>query len=211
MAIFNEIGIGRWNRFIQKLTDMKGGPPARQLASEIVFQHPIFSGAENRYLESWALFATLTTIPAAGAGNAGFFRLRNPTGSNVIAVVTFVLPFPNASTFTDTFLTQFGPATVDLAANLASAAALDSRGPVARSTLITSTNAAGAAGTGLANGAVQTGFVVSGAGVQLISHVDQEIPVLPGQAFGVVNNTANQVYNVSMMWRERFLEPAERF
>jgi len=42
MAVYNEIGIGRWNRFIQKLTDIKGSPPARQLASEIVFQHPYF-------------------------------------------------------------------------------------------------------------------------------------------------------------------------
>src|SRR6266481_932188 len=65
MAVYNEIGIGRWNRFIQKLTDIKGSPPARQLASEIVFHHGIFSGEENRYLESWDLFGVGATLSQA--------------------------------------------------------------------------------------------------------------------------------------------------
>jgi len=86
MAVYNEIGIGRWNRFIQKITDIKGSPPARQLASEIVFQHPIFSGQENRYLESWDRFGAGIVVGPIAAQNSGF-RLTNPTGSNVIIVV----------------------------------------------------------------------------------------------------------------------------
>src|SRR5882762_4396490 len=35
MARFNEILTGRYNRFLQKLLQMKGGPPSAQLASEI--------------------------------------------------------------------------------------------------------------------------------------------------------------------------------
>jgi len=35
MAKFNEILAGRYNRFLQKLFQMKGGPPSAQLSSEI--------------------------------------------------------------------------------------------------------------------------------------------------------------------------------
>ncbi len=35
MALFNEILVGRYNRFLQRLLSMKGHPPAPQLASEI--------------------------------------------------------------------------------------------------------------------------------------------------------------------------------
>ncbi len=86
MAVYNEIGIGRWNRFIQKITDIKGSPPARQLASEIVFQHPIFHGQENRYLESWDRFGVGLSVGPIAAQQSGL-RLVNPSGSNVIAVV----------------------------------------------------------------------------------------------------------------------------
>src|SRR6266481_7869116 len=86
MAVYNEIGIGRWNRFIQKITDIKGSPPARQLASEIVFQHPIFSGQENRYLESWDRFGIGLSVGPIAAQQSGV-RLTNPSSSNVILVV----------------------------------------------------------------------------------------------------------------------------
>src|SRR5262249_30276646 len=85
MAVYNEIGIGRWNRFIQKLTDMKGGPPARQLSSEIQVVHPIFHCVETRALESCYKFG----FASATAGNVGVFsapKIRNPAASNVIAV-----------------------------------------------------------------------------------------------------------------------------
>src|SRR5258708_15624953 len=94
-AVYNEIGIGRWNRFIQKITDIKGSPPARQLASEIVFKHPIFSGQENRYLESWDLFGVGITVGAI-AGQSSGLRLRNPSASNVIAVLTKAVVAPQA-------------------------------------------------------------------------------------------------------------------
>src|SRR5258708_34587991 len=96
MAVYNEIGIGRWNRFIQKITDIKGGPPARQLASEIVFQHPILSGRENRYLESWNLFWATFGFGPSVANNNGC-QLRNPAGSNVIAVMEEMDVFDSAA------------------------------------------------------------------------------------------------------------------
>src|SRR5260221_11140349 len=86
MAVYNEIGIGRWNRFIQKLTDIKGGPPARQLSSEIAFQHEIFSGQEVRSLQGWDRFGLGSSV-AAVVGQQSAARIRNPAGSNVVAVI----------------------------------------------------------------------------------------------------------------------------
>ena len=87
MARFNEILAGRFNRALQKFLSMKGGPPAAQLASEIgamfVFNR---MGADFRYLESWNRYGVTFTIGGV-ALNQGTFRLRNPLGSNVIAVV----------------------------------------------------------------------------------------------------------------------------
>jgi len=86
MARFNEILTGRHNRLLQKLFSMKGGPPAPQLASEITASVPLFHGAENRYLESWERFGIGSQVAALAANN-DVARLRNPAGSNVIAVI----------------------------------------------------------------------------------------------------------------------------
>src|SRR6266851_4747570 len=56
MARFNEILVGRYNRSLQKLLSMKGQAVMPQLASELQPTFSFFSGAENRYLESWERF-----------------------------------------------------------------------------------------------------------------------------------------------------------
>src|SRR5260221_9578742 len=86
MAQYNEILTGRYNRFIQKLFSMKGRPPARQLSGDIQMQLTFFNGAENRYLEGWNRYMFFTS-PALGAGIPAASRLRNPAGSNVVAVL----------------------------------------------------------------------------------------------------------------------------
>src|SRR5258708_10109219 len=85
MAKFNEILVGRVNRGLQKLFGIKGGPPVPTLASEVMPVHPLFSGRENRYLEGWNTFA-LTRGQVAVAGITPVVRLRNPVGSNIIAI-----------------------------------------------------------------------------------------------------------------------------
>src|SRR6516164_6184652 len=87
MARFNEILSGRFNRALQKLTSIKGEAPAPVLGSEILPVFPMFFGNENRYLESWQTFGSLSGISAVAA-QFSIFHFRNPTGSNVIAVVT---------------------------------------------------------------------------------------------------------------------------
>src|SRR5260370_34607702 len=90
MALHNEILVGRFNRFLQKHLGMKGHPPAPQLASDIGVSLNLHSDAENLYLEGWEAFGVNVLQPAS-AGNVNELRLRNPTGSNVIAVVYTIL------------------------------------------------------------------------------------------------------------------------
>src|SRR5260370_18480671 len=85
MARYNEILVGRYNRMLQKLFGMKGGVVAPQLASEISAAFPLFSGVENRYLESWNRFTSVVNQVAL-AGTPAQWQLRNTT-SNVIAVI----------------------------------------------------------------------------------------------------------------------------
>src|SRR5712664_282468 len=86
MARFNEILVGRFNRALQKLFSMKGGPPAAQLASEITTNVQFNQmGNDFRYLEGWDIFGNQIFL-AASVGNTAGYRLRNPGGSNVIAV-----------------------------------------------------------------------------------------------------------------------------
>src|SRR5713101_6850733 len=86
MGIFNEILAGRYNRALQKQFAIKGSPPVRQLGGEVTPQVSLFYGRENRFTETWNVFGQLHNVPALAA-NLSQSRLRNPFGSNVIAVV----------------------------------------------------------------------------------------------------------------------------
>src|SRR5712691_3304956 len=100
MARFNEILTGRYNRYLQKLLQMKGGPPSAQLASEISTQIGLFHGAETMYLQGWELFFASFSQANLAAANSGV-RLRNPALSGVIAVITKLAEAPtiNSSVF----------------------------------------------------------------------------------------------------------------
>src|SRR2546429_2309050 len=86
MAIYNEILSGRHNRFLQKLFSMKGRVPSPQLSSEIQVSLPIFNGIESRYLEAWNTYGMAVSLGASAANMSGW-RLRNPSTSNVVAVI----------------------------------------------------------------------------------------------------------------------------
>jgi len=208
MAVYNEIGIGRWNRFIQKITDIKGSPPARQLASEIVFQHPIFHGAENRYLESWDRYGLSFNVGAA-AGNVSAIQLRNPSGSNIIAVFEKV-ELSNGNAAAQFSVVSSGIAAADLAVVSGSPnIRLDPRGRSAPSLILSGQNTTAALPSLLA----QTGAILLAQNTTYDSIQDtlHEFPVLPGDAIRVNSQLANAALNVCFMWRERFLEPPERF
>src|SRR5260370_7764711 len=76
MARYNEILTGRYNRLLQKLLQMKGGPPAPQLASEISPQLSIPDlGVESRFHLGWNSFAfPINTPPGASTPPPPHFR-----------------------------------------------------------------------------------------------------------------------------------------
>src|SRR5713226_5812707 len=86
MARFNEILVGRYNRMLQKLFSMKGAAPMPQLASELAPTINFFSGVENRSLEAWNRYGLLLSITAGAATNS-LLRIRNPSTTNVIAII----------------------------------------------------------------------------------------------------------------------------
>jgi hypothetical protein len=200
MAVYNEIGIGRWNRFIQKLTDIKGSPPARQLASEIVVVHPIFHGVENRYLESWDRFGQGLTNGAIAAQQSGV-RLTNPSGSNVIAVVEKAMASCSTSEFVNL---EYGNVGATLASTT-NGIPMENRGRSA-STCIVSFNVAALSTLNVIaqfQPAATTGW-------DFIADTIQEISLPPGTSIQIDGNLVNTAISVSFWWRERFLEPAER-
>jgi hypothetical protein len=202
MAVYNEIGIGRWNRFIQKLTDIKGSPPARQLASEIVFQHPIFHGQENRYLESWDRFGIGLTIGPIAAQQSGF-RITNPTGSNVIVVLEKACI---AYTSSGSALVNFEYSNAAaLLSNPAASIPMETRGRTS-STALLSFNAAALSTLNV----VSQVSVLSGVTYDFIQDTIQEVSLPPGASAQMDSNGTNIAVTFTFWWRERFLEPAER-
>jgi hypothetical protein len=204
MARFNEILVGRYNRFLQKLMGMKGGPPSPQLASEITAALTLFNGVENRYLEQWDRFG-INQLQAAVAAQTSRIQYRNPVGSNVIAVFEKLIVGSNVAA--DQPTVNQGAATTDLATDATtSVQVLDPRGRTA-STLRVSRQAAAGGGVGLAY--LQL-FFAANVQVDVIFFEDQEIPLLPGQALQIASNNVNTALIVGAIWRERFLEDSER-
>src|SRR5712664_1212000 len=137
MAKFNEILVGRYNRFLQKVLSMKGGPPSAQLSTEI---QPQFSfpdlGKEVRIFLGWDHFYFSANVPAGGVGNISALKIRNPVANNVIVVVEKV-------TFTGAvnaapFINRQVPST-DFA-NLFTGAFMDARNRRSSSAIISTTN-----------------------------------------------------------------------
>src|SRR6266478_6214976 len=205
MAKFNEILAGRYNRFLQKLFQLKGGPPSAQLASEVMPTFPFFNGRENRWLEGWNTFALARAQVAVG-GITPVVRLRNPPTSNIVAIFERLLVF-NFNT-TSAPILRSGPTVTDLPTVFSLGnKRLDPRGAI-DSQLITSENS-GAGGVLLqarlqGNTGALTFFDF------IISSI-VEIPLLPGDAIEIDQNGvgAGAGTTMSFLWRERALEDSE--
>jgi hypothetical protein len=207
MARFNEILVGRYNRFIQKLLSMKGDASLFQFSSEMGAYLPLFSGVENRYLEGWDRFGATFSQAAVAAVTSGI-RLRNPSGSNVLGVIEKIFVH-NAAGAVDQPLLQIGPAPTDLnTVTVMPGARMDSRCRPNPS-LINSRSAAVSA-TNLAANLLQYAVNANTQNFDLLIFEEQEITMLPGDAVQVISNTVNTQMSVSFFWRERFLEESER-
>jgi hypothetical protein len=204
MARFNEILAGRYNRFLQKLLQLKGGPPASQLASEIMPVFPFFSGRENRFLEGWSTFGFTRTIVGVAAV-AGACRIRNPVGSNLVAV--FEKISVGAAAVADQPLVELQATTGDLITPFQIIPTRwDARQGQNSSTMIFSDSSGGSV-IGLQ--AKLQGFFTAGNAYEFINTDINELPLLPGDAIQVQSNVANQAFVVSWLWRERQLEDSE--
>jgi hypothetical protein len=212
MARYNEILIGRWNRFLQKLLQIKGGPPAPQLASEIaatfeIEQPPV----EDRYLLQWNLFAWQQFV-AANVGFSSQIRIRNPVGSNVIAVIEHA-GCTNNTGAVNAFKLNKAQLSTDLPAALP--------GPIIRD-LRTGTGQAVASLTGSSmkttadNAVPVVGTTIdmqdalASTAVRFIWTRNQELTLLPGDSYSLSAQAANVALNATFWWRERFLEESER-
>src|SRR5258708_39302674 len=114
MARYNEILTGRFNRLLQKLLQMKGGPTAPQLASEISPQLSIPDlGVESRFHLGWnSCGFAINTGGAVGTASAA--QLRNPANSKVIAGIDKITIESSVAQEVDLALLQ-GAASLDLA------------------------------------------------------------------------------------------------
>lgn len=209
MAIYNEILVGRFNRSLQKLFGVKGGPPVPQLAADIQPSHSLFSGAENRYLESWFRYAGRVVLGAGGAGNFSVVRIRNVANSNVIAVIEKILVIGGAGDNPTLRIGIAGTGNQPTLGTAATSSALDPRGQLISSMDMSGKNNSVATGQGTI---IMTGaFNAVSVPFEFITDTIHELPLLPTCSYDVESVVANQSITVSMVWRERFLEESERF
>ncbi len=204
MAVYNEILVGRFNRFLQKLLSMKGPAAMNMLAPELQAQIAFESGVENRFLEQWDTYSQGGVLGAT-ATFVGQFKLRNPTGSNVILIVEGLYVGLGIS---GSFTLSNGPTTTDLSGVGLALAGYDSRQQRNSVGLISSsTNTATVTPLGNSNlrwaGTVQN-FI------SVITDSHQEIPILPGQGIICGCDQVNAQFIFGVRWRERFLEDSER-
>jgi hypothetical protein len=202
VARYNEILIGRWNRYLQKLCGIKGSPPAPQLASEISATFEIEQPAvESRFLLGWNRFGFGLQITGA-AGNPTMVRVRNPTGSGVIAVLESLITYANPNDRLQLTYTAIG---TDVTTSQ-TVIPLDGRsGTSSSSVRVSSSNSTASAGLAVYHDLT----MVSAVPLQLITTGSQEIPITPGFAWGAQTLSASVVIGVNIIWRERALEEGE--
>jgi hypothetical protein len=209
MANPGDVQIGRLSRFFTKWLGTKGPSPRVAMGGEIVPVLPLWSGIENRYLESWNTFGFVIAL-AASAGNQNAFMLRNPVGSHVVAVI-YKLKLSTTTAAAMTYITSFGASAASLGTSQPMAnSRFDPRGSPSPAMLFSTTQAAAPAD--LANIIDRTQLGIA-AGVlpnfDVIVTDSQEIPLLPGDAIQSRTGNANVESEFAIFWRERVLEDSE--
>lgn len=202
MALFNEILVGRFNRWVQKFYSIKSGQASlTQLLPTVQTVNEIFTGAEDRYLQGWLLNMFAFNVAAPGAGNFAGAQIRNPKNSGVVAVV---MSWIVTVIVTDApLLTLIRGASTDLPTSSAITVSLDAR--ASGSGIIPSQ---GSNGPGQPAGqTMQRNFLNSGISEFLSNNV--EIPILPGDALMLTSGTANTAIVSSCFFRTRPLESSE--
>ncbi len=202
MALYNEILVGRFNRFLQKHLGMKGGPPSPQLAGDIQPQLALHSDNENFYLEGWESFG-VAPLQVAGGLILNEIRLRNPTTSNVVALLQMIRVTANAVCRYDL---QYGQPGADLP-TAQTVRSLDTRGRPASSLICTTDQPAAQSQIGQNIGSA---FLAANNSLDWVVTEEQRIVLLPGSALQLSCQTVNTTTIPTLHWRERYLEEGER-
>jgi hypothetical protein len=210
MAVFNEILVGRFARGAQKLFGIKGNVPTPTLSADIVVNHQLHSGAERMWLEGWDLFTGNAGMTAFAAQQSSM-EVRNPTGSGVIVVLTRAQICDASGTTTATLFLNRGTAvdqsTVSPGLNIDQRSRRGSSAVFSNSAAGASTNPGGTQ-SALARWNATTSAGATATGELL--RANDELPLLPGDAFWFVAITVNIGWNGVMWWRERPLEDSEK-
>lgn len=212
MGAFNEILAGRFNRFVQKHFSMKGREGTPTLSADVQMNMNFNSGAENRYLEGWDLFGFGVNNVVGSAGNTSLFRLRNPVGSGIVAVVTRALQstaVADATIATSPVMVLVRGGTTDLP-TIVSGGAWDLRGRPNASVIASHNN--GAAGVPPGGTTVEMAQAVFAANTNYEWITPGlEIPLLPGTILQLSTGLLAQGASFACWWRERPLEDSEKF
>lgn len=204
---YNEILVGRFNRGLQKLFQIKGPPPVPTLASEIIAVHCLKNGYENLYLEGWTRFGAIFTVTAS-AGNISAFRLVNPLSNNVLIVLEKLAFFPQNAAGACAVSVGFINANLANIISLTNTALGDTRGNPSPSAIGSFSQLAAVANLNT------TIFQFQGSALlpqdAIITDI-QEICLSPGNAVQFTNTVANQALNPVIWWRERPIEDSEKF
>ncbi len=206
MAVYNEIQVGRFNRFLQKLLSMKGPASMNTLAPELMPVLPLQRGLEDLLLEGFERFGILIEPAAPGVANNAGVRLRNPAGSNVIAVIESVTIAPSVN---DIIRISFGKTNVDLALPIVqSGNNFDGRGRPQSTLSLSVTSASTALSAGTNIGYMQLAAAING---EWIQDASQGVTLTPGWAISFSWNSTNAAGGeFGCKWRERALEDSER-
>lgn len=206
MARYNEILVGRFNRALQKAFSMKGEPPAPQLASEITPAIQFGWGVEMRYLEGWNRFGNSNVVAAGGAGNRSGFRIRNPKGSNIVAVIEKIIVA--VTTAVDQPILNYNISaapTLGAASIIVVNTGLDNRGsPTPNCDLSASGNTGALLGITVLQAALALNTCYD-----FIQDADHQLPLMPDSSYTLYSNNLNQPVLYSIIWRERVMEQSE--
>lgn len=193
--------IYRLSQWIEKKFNAKGGNVITDFEQAARAVLPLPIGVEERYLQGWNRFAIVVNIGPVAAQFSDT-QIRNPANSNVIVVVEQITC--NSSVGDNPFV-AWGSSVTDFTTVVSLAfTRMDPRGNPQPTAIVSKQTSVGIVGVPQLQRNVQ-----STGSVDFINNVDQQIPVLPGQALDVNAQTANTNLIVSYMWRERALELSE--
>jgi len=210
MARFNEILVGRFNRFLQRYLSMKGGPPAASLSTEIQPQFDVDKvPVELRGLLGWTLWGIGNNGQSVATGFTAI-RIRNPLNSGAIVVVEKAA-LVDASPGQVLMImdgTTTPAALTDLPGGTLLAGTRDPRKSASQPTAVVSITGASVI-SAFSGNLLDFATVLGSTRIDFIQSHNQEIVVAPGHFLTMFNNVANTALVGTFWWRERAIEEGE--